>query len=324
MTTVLITGIAGFVGSHLVEFLLRDSTIKVVGILHPEHEIQHLEEHPRVVVHREDILKERKLTRLVRSIAPQRVYHLAGMAHVHESWKDRKRTIETNFVGSLHLLEACRTLPEFPRVLLVGSADCYGIVPEAQQPILESCPLVPSSPYAVSKMAQEILGMQYAKAENLPVFLSRSFNHTGPYQKETFVCSSFAKQIAMAEMVDELPVIRVGNLTARRDFSDVRDVVRAYHAILEQGVPGEPYNVCSGKAISIREVLDILLSRSSRRFEVEIDSEKFRPVDMPLLLGSAEKLRSETGWSPEHEIEITLGDLLDFWRSRLRSGAAVS
>ncbi len=323
MTTVLVTGIAGFVGSHLVDFLLKDSTTEIVGILHPEHEIQHLEEHPRVVVHREDILKERKLARLVRSIAPERVYHLAGMAHVHESWKDRKRTIETNFVGSLHLLEACRRLPEFPRVLLVGSADCYGIVPEAQQPITESCPLVPSSPYAVSKIAQEILGMQYAKAENLPVFLSRSFNHTGPYQKETFVCSSFAKQIAMAEMADELPVIRVGNLTARRDFSDVRDVVRAYHAILEKGVPGEPYNVCSGRAISIREVLDILLSRSSRRFEVEIDSEKFRPVDMPLLLGSAQKLRNETGWSPQHEIGITLGDLLDFWRSRLQ-GATVS
>jgi len=324
MTTVLITGIAGFVGSHLVEFLLGDSTIKIVGILHPEHEIQHLEEHPRVTVYREDILKETKLRKLVRSIAPQQVYHLAGMAHVHESWKDRKRTIETNFFGALHLLEACRALSEFPRVLLVGSADCYGIVPEAQQPIVESCPLIPSSPYAVSKIAQEILGMQYAKAENLPVYLSRSFNHTGPYQKETFVCSSFAKQVAMAERADDLPVIRVGNLVARRDFCDVRDVVRAYHAILEKGIPGEPYNVCSGKSISIRQVLDILLSSSSRHFEVEIDPEKFRPVDMPLLLGSAEKLRNETGWSPEYEIETTLGDLLDFWRSKFQSGAAVS
>jgi len=156
------------------------------------------------------------------------------------------------------------------------------------------------------------------------VYLSRSFNHTGPWQKETFVCSSFAKQIAMSEIAQDWPVIRVGNLTARRDFADVRDVVRAYHAILEKGVPGEPYNVCSGRAISIREVLDILLSRSSRRFQVEIDPEKFRPVDMPLLLGSAEKLRSETGWRPEYEIETTLGDLLDFWRSKLKSGAVVS
>ena len=324
MTTVLITGIAGFVGSHLVEFLLRDSTIEVAGILHPEHEIQHLEEHPRVAVYREDILKEGKLKKLLRSIAPERVYHLAGMAHVHESWTDRKRTIETNFLGSLNLLEACRALPEFPRVLLVGSADCYGIVPEAQQPILETHPLFPSSPYAVSKIAQEILGMQYAKAEKFPVYLSRSFNHTGPWQKETFVCSSFAKQVAMAETAPETPVIRVGNLVARRDFSDVRDVVRAYHAILEKGVPGEPYNVCSGRAISIREVLDILLSRSSRRFQVEVDPEKFRPVDMPLLFGSAEKLSAETGWRPEYEIHKTLGDLLDFWRSELKTGAAVS
>jgi len=319
MTTILITGIAGFVGSHLVDLLLRDSTTRIVGILHPSHEIQHMEEHERLVVYREDILREETLKHLVREIAPDTIYHLAGMAHVHDSWKQRKETIETNFLGAFYLLEACRTLSRFPKVLLVGSGECYGIVPETEQPITESRPLVASSPYAVSKIAQETLGMQYARAEKLPVYLSRSFNHTGPRQRETFVCSAFAKQIARAELGLGDPEIKVGNLVARRDFSDVRDVVRAYQAILERGVPGEPYNVCSGSAVSMEEILQTLLSHSSGRFRVTVDRERYRPVDVPLLLGSAEKLHRDTGWTASYKITATLRDLLDYWRTKLSS-----
>lgn len=323
MKTVLITGLAGFVGSHLVDYLLQDNTTDIVGVIHPSHEIRHLENHPRVRIIREDILKNGKLNKILKEAQPEEVYHLAGLAHVHESWYKRKETIHTNFLGAFNLLEACRKLAAFPKTLLIGSADCYGVVPENEQPITESRLLVPSSPYAVSKIAQETLGLQYAKTEKLPVFLSRSFNHTGPRQKETFVCSAFARQIAAAELTEDGSDIRVGNLEARRDFSDVRDVVRAYATIVRKGVPGEPYNVCSGSAISIADVLRKIISFSQHHFEVVPDQEKFRPSDLPLLLGSSQKLREHTGWSPSYTIDTTLSDLLNYWRTQLKSHSPV-
>jgi GDP-4-dehydro-6-deoxy-D-mannose reductase len=317
MTRVLVSGIAGFAGSHLADRLLLDSTISVVGIHHPAHPLQHLIEGPRFTIHYLDILNHDQVRDLVLEVSPDVVYHLAGMAHVHESWSNRRATIETNFLGTFHLLEACRSLSKFPKVLLIGSGECYGIVPDTDQPIFEGRPMVPSSPYAVSKIAQEILGAQYAKAEKFPVYLSRPFNHTGPRQKETFVCSAFAMQIAMAELGKSEPEIKVGNLTAQRDFSDVRDVVAGYISIVKDGRPGEPYNVCSGDAISIQKILDILLSHASREFRVIVDQERFRPVDMPLLLGSAQKLKTETGWQPHYSIDQTLLDLLNYWRTKL-------
>jgi GDP-4-dehydro-6-deoxy-D-mannose reductase len=318
MTRVLLSGIAGFAGSHLAEMLLLDNTISVVGIHHPAHPLQHRIENPRLKIHYLDILDPDQLEVVVREVSPDIIYHLAGMAHVHESWSNRRATIETNFLGTFHLLEACRRLAKFPKILLIGSGECYGIIPHTEQPVSEERPMVPSSPYAVSKIAQEILGTQYAKAEKLPVYLSRPFNHTGPRQKETFVCSAFAMQIAMAELGMSEPEIKVGNLTARRDFSDVRDVVAGYISIVKGGRPGEPYNVCSGTAISIQEILDILLSHASREFRVIVEQERFRPVDMPLLLGSAEKLNAETGWQPKYPIQQTLLDLLNYWRKKLQ------
>jgi GDP-4-dehydro-6-deoxy-D-mannose reductase len=319
MKTILVTGVGGFVGSHMADLLLRDSTIQIAGIIHPSYEVQHLKEHPRITVYREDVQNEDKLKNLVEKIVPETIYHFAGMAHVHESWKNRKEFIYTNFIGAMNLVESCRNLEKFPKILFIGSAECYGIVPVSDQPIQESRPFSPLSPYAVSKTAQEVLGIQYAKSEKLPIFLSRSFNHTGPRQKETFVCPAFAKQIVMAELGLSNPVLKVGNLSARRDFSDVRDVVRAYESILIKGIPGEPYNVCSGKAVSIEEILNILLSYSTVKIQIEVDPEKFRPVDMPLLLGSSEKLMVDTGWRPQYELHQTLSDLLNYWRYKLKS-----
>jgi len=320
----MITGLAGFVGSHLVDLLLQDPDVQIAGVIHPTHAIQHLEQHPRIIIHHEDILKATRLKQILRRVQPEVVYHLAGLAHVHESWINRKATIHTNFLGSFYLLEACRSLTAFPKVLLIGSAECYGIVPPEQQPIREDYPLSPASPYAVSKIAQEMLGMEYARAEKLPVYLSRSFNHTGPRQKETFVCSAFAYQIAVAMTQPKPHRILVGNLIARRDFSDVRDVVRAYKAIVENGEPGEPYNVCSGKAPSIEEVLRILIELSGQPFEVEIDPALFRPVDMPLLLGSNEKLSRQTSWKPICDLRTSLRDLLEYWRMKVQNGVSVS
>lgn len=319
MKTILVTGVGGFVGSHMADLLLQDSTIQIAGIIHPSYEVQHLKEDPRITIFREDIQHEEKLKSLVEQIAPDTIYHLAGMAHVHESWKNRREFFYTNFIGALNLVEACRDLNQFPKTLFIGSAECYGNVPENEQPIFESRPFSPLSPYAVSKTAQEVLGIQYAKAEKLPIYLSRSFNHTGPRQKETFVCPAFAKQIVLAELGRNPPVLKVGNLSAKRDFSDVRDVVRSYQLILEKGVPGEPYNVCSGSAISIEEMLEILLSYSRIKISIEVDPEKFRPVDMPLLLGSPEKLTRDTGWKPVYNVHQTLQDLLDYWRYKLKA-----
>jgi GDP-4-dehydro-6-deoxy-D-mannose reductase len=318
MKTILITGLAGFVGSHLVDLLLQDPDVQIVGIIHPTHQIQHLEENPRVTIYREDILKASSLKKILRRIKPDIIYHLAGMAHVGESWTNRKATIETNFNGTFNLLEACRSFTSFPKVLLIGSAECYGIVPPEKQPITEDFPLSPASPYAVSKIAQEALGIEYACAEKLPVYLCRAFNHTGPRQRETFVCSAFAYQIAIAMTQPPQHQIYVGNLIARRDFTDVRDVVRAYKSILDDGEPGEPYNVCSGNAPSIEEVLHQLIELSGHPFQIEIDPTRFRPVDHPLILGSHQKLTTKTGWNPIYDLRTTLKDLLEYWQMKIQ------
>jgi GDP-4-dehydro-6-deoxy-D-mannose reductase len=319
MSRVLITGIAGFAGSHLAEALLKDSTTHVAGVHHPEHAPQHSIKNDRFQLHYMDILQSDSLQDLIRELCPEVIYHLAGLAHVQESWANRRATIETNFLGTFNLLEACRFLPKFPKILLVGSGECYGVVPQEEQPIPESRPLVAASPYAVSKIAQEILGIQYFVADKLPVYISRPFNHTGARQKETFVCSAFAMQIAKAELGLSEPEIRVGNLIARRDFSDVRDVVAGYIAIVQHGRPGEAYNICSGKAVSIQEILDTLLSHSTKTFRVIPDPDKIRPVDMPLMLGNAEKLQRQTGWKSRYAISDTLLDLLNYWREKLKA-----
>jgi GDP-4-dehydro-6-deoxy-D-mannose reductase len=322
MTRALITGIAGFAGSHLADDLLSDSTTLIAGIHHPSHPAQYLGNASRFELHYGDILDPETLDRILSQISPDVIYHLAGLAHVHESWTYRKATIETNFLGTFHLLEACRKLPRFPKVLLIGSGECYGVVPEAEQPITEDRPLVPASPYAVSKIAQEVLGIEYGRVEKFPVYICRPFNHTGPRQKETFVCSAFAMQIALAELGMAEAEIKVGNLTAKRDFSDVRDVVRGYRTILEKGIPGNPYNVGSGTAVTIQEILDILLSHASIKLRITVDQERFRPVDMPLLVGDPGKLKRETGWNPRFTISETLLDLLNYWREKLRGAPA--
>jgi GDP-4-dehydro-6-deoxy-D-mannose reductase len=319
MSRVLITGIAGFAGSHLAEEVLKDSTNFVAGIHHPEHTPQHSIQNDHFQLYHIDILRSEALQDLIRELSPEVIYHLAGLAHVQESWVNRRATIETNFLGTFNLLEACRDLTRYPKILLVGSGECYGVVPHQEQPISEARPLVAASPYSVSKIAQEILGIQYAVADKLPVYISRPFNHTGARQKETFVCSAFAMQIAKGELGLSEPEISVGNLTARRDFSDVRDVVAGYIAIVEQGRPGEAYNICSGNAVSIQEVLDILLSHSTKKFRVVSDPTKIRPVDMPLMLGTAEKLQRETGWRTRYTIRDTLLDLLNYWREKLKA-----
>jgi GDP-4-dehydro-6-deoxy-D-mannose reductase len=255
---------------------------------------------------------------------PDRVYHLAAQSSPHDSWRDPATTLRTNILGLAHLLEALRREAPRARVLVVGSAEEYGQVPLERQPIAEDSELRPASPYAVSKVSQGFLALQYALGHGMALVRTRTFNHTGPGRGDGFAESSFARQIAEIEAGSRPPEIRVGNLEAVRDFSDVRDVVEAYAQLLEAGLPGEVYNVCSGRGVRIREVLDRLLALSEARIEVRVDPGRLRPADTPSLVGDPGRLRRATGWEPRVPLEQTLRDLLDDWRRRvgspLRSG----
>lgn len=310
MGKVVITGAGGFVGGHLAR-LLVDEGQQVLG----------LGLHQAAVVSGSDYcvcdLKETGVARILADFEPDYIFHLAAKSSVADSWRDPVATYEANVLGQLRLLEAAAAARRPPRVIIACSSDEYGIVTPDELPITEDRPLRPNSPYAVSKVCQDYLGYQYFTGYGLPVIRTRGFNHTGPGQGAGFVCSDFAAQIARIEKGLAPAVLRVGNLEARRDFTDVRDVVRAYLQLALAGQPGEVYNVCSGSAYSIQEIVDLLLGFSQVRVSVEKDPAKGRPSDIPVLLGDNGKLARSTGWKPEIPFEQTLEDLLDWWRERV-------
>lgn len=315
---VLITGVTGFAGGYLARHLLDRGDI-VAGIRYGRDPAGLPDHLPREVeLHEADILDETSVARVVSGSEPQAIYHLAAFSNPQSSWENARRTLETNIIGSHNLLQAATDSGLQPRVLLVGSGQQYGNVPEKEQPIAEDRPQRPLTPYAVSKSAQEMLGLRFFLAEKLPVFLVRSFNHTGPGQESSYVCSSFARQVAEVEAGRREPPIRVGNLAARRDFTDVRDVVRGYARILERGKPGEPYNLCRREAFSIGEILDALVKLAGSRIAVDVDSSRYHAADAPLVLGDNGKVRNELGWMPEIDLTETLRDLLDFWRKKVQ------
>ena len=227
-------------------------------------------------------------------------------------------TLATNIIGQLNILEAVRELKLDPVVHIAGSSEEYGFVVENEIPISEENPLRPLSPYGVSKVAQDLLGFQYYKSYGLRIIRTRAFNHTGPRRGEVFVCSDFARQIALIERGKRDPVIYVGNLEAQRDFTDVRDIVEAYWLATDKCIPGEVYNICSEKAYKIREVLDILLSLSTHKIKIKQDTRRLRPSDVEILVGTSEKFRKQTGWKPRIPFEKTLEDILDWWREKER------
>jgi GDP-4-dehydro-6-deoxy-D-mannose reductase len=313
----LVTGAAGFVGRHLVEHLLSEGD-EVLGLVHPSDHARGtlragVEE--RVV----DILDDAALERVLFDFSPEVVFHLAAFSNPEGSWREARLTLETNILGAHNVLAASASAAtgKAPRVLLVGSAQQYGHVPEDEQPIREDRELGPLTPYAVSKASQELLGQRAYRSEGLPVVLTRSFNHTGPGQADGYVCSSFARQVAEIEKGIREPVIRVGNLAARRDFADVRDVASAYRLLVERGRPGRAYNVCSGEAVSIQEVLDRLVGLSRVEVRVVIDPDRYHALDAPLIVGDPARLREETGFSPRFKLRDTLRDLLEDWRAKL-------
>lgn len=312
----LVTGAAGFVGRHLTRHL-KESGHEVMGLVHPgEHHDELVLDGVDAIV-AADLLDDEALSRAVNGFAPDAIYHLAAFSNPESSLQQVRQTLETNILGTQNLLAAATATGRGPRVLLVGSAQQYGKVDEAEQPISENRVQLPLTPYAVSKASQELLGQRYFLSEGLPVFWTRSFNHTGPGQADTYVCSSFARQIVEVETGDRPPEIRVGNLAARRDFTDVRDVARAYAAIVERGEPGRAYNVCRGEAVSIRQILDTFIELSRASVEATVDPDRYHAIDAPLIVGDVTRLRTETGWTPRFSLLKTLEDLLDDWRRRM-------
>ena len=310
---VLVTGAGGFVGGHVADFLADQRPgAEVFGIVRRGGSDRLRSR--GVTVLTADLEDAPATDAVIDEVRPDRVLHLAGQSSVHRSWENPAATLRANVHGLLNVLEALRRRSLTPRVLVVGSAEEYGAVQAERLPVVERTRLQPASPYAVSKVAQAYLARQYFLSHGVPVICTRTFHHTGPGRGEAFAESSFARQIAEIEAGRQPPVISVGNLDAVRDFTDVRDVVRAYWLLLEKGRAGETYNVCSGQGIAIGDVLQELLNVAGAAIEVRRDPERMRPSDIPAIIGNPKKLRDATGWVPEIPLRQTLGDLLAQWR----------
>jgi GDP-4-dehydro-6-deoxy-D-mannose reductase len=268
-----------------------------------------------------DILDRDAVRQAVRDARPTAVYHLAGIAHVGGSWDRTAQTLEVNVLGTHHLLDAVAGFDPAVRVLITGSALVYR---EQTRALGEDDPIGPASPYGLSKLAQEMAGAHAAREQGVPVLLTRPFSHVGPRQSPSFFASGVARQVARIEQGLEEPVIGVGNLDAQRDLTDVRDTVRAYQAILDRGVPARVYNVCSGQAYRVGDILESLLSRARVRIGVRQDPERYRPHDAPLVLGDRHRLSRELGWIPTIPIGQTLSDLLEYWRRETRTARPAS
>ena len=313
---VLITGATGFVGSHLIEFLMKEIDAEIYGtrrrrsdmnlVKHVSNNIQWIEM---------ELTDAHNVLSALKEVKPSHIYHLAAQSFVPTSWKAPQETFMTNAIGTVNLLEAVKVLEMDAKIQIAGSSEEYGYVKPEELPITETNPLRPLSPYGVSKVTADLFGRQHHRSFGTHVVITRAFNHTGPRRGDMFAESNFGRQIVEIEKGLRPPEIQVGNLEAKRDYTDVRDVVRAYWLALEKGKSGEVYNICSGNAIRIQELLNMLLALTKiKNIQVKQDSERMRPSDVLVLQGDCSKFRKETGWTPKIPLEKTLQDLLDYWR----------
>ena len=318
MRRVLITGVTGFAGSHLVDYLLTRNDCEIHGIWRwrsRTENIEHLKPSD-MQLHECDLRDATSTFDTINKIKPDWIFHLAAQSFVPTSWVAPTESLTTNILAQVNIFEAVRRLGLKTRIQLACSSEEYGMVFPDEVPIKETNPLRPLSPYAVSKVAQDMLGYQYWMSWQVDSVRTRGFNHEGPRRGPVFVASDFAKQIADIEKGKKAPVLHVGNLEAKRDFTDVRDMVRAYVLALEKCEPGEVYNICRGQCWTIRETLDMLLSHTKTKIEVKQDPARLRPSDVQILLGDNSKFVRTTGWQPTIPFEQTLYDMLEHWRSR--------
>ncbi len=267
-----------------------------------------------------DLRSERDVFEIIKAVQPQWVFHLAGISNVRHSWENKREAMETNIMGTFHLLEAVKKFVPEARVLYVSSSDIYGLAPEkdssSERVFCEADGFHLVNPYALSKAGSELMCGFYTEVESLDIVIARPFPHTGPGQSPDFVCSDWARQVVQIERGTSAAVIRVGNLDVKRDFTDVRDTVRAYVLLMRKGRRGEVYNICRGEGLALRRILEILLSSTLKEVKVEQDPARLRKTDIPVLVGDNRKIKAETGWEPLIPIEHTLLELLDFWRTR--------
>jgi len=312
-----ITGIAGFAGSYLAEELLSEG-YEVYGAIYKNESTRSIAGiKKRIKLVPLDILNAAKCSEVLKEIKPHYVFHLAAIASVGRSMQKERATFRINLEGSINILDCARNLRSLRSLLVVGSADSYGQFRPQNKTLKEDQPFNPVSPYGISKTAMERLCQHYHRAYGLPVVIARAFNHSGPRQTDDFVVPSFARQIAAIEAGQQKPIVRVGDLSARRDLSDVRDIVRGYRLCAAKGKSGEAYHFSSGKAVTIRQVLETLIGLSSRKIRVQVDRKRLRKSDIPLLRGSNRKATQKLGFRTRYTLQETLRDTLNYWRSEL-------
>lgn len=319
MQRVLITGITGFAGSHLAEHFLADHPgVEVFGTYRWRSRRENIEGiEGKVRLLECDLSDMTAVRNALEASRPDAIYHLAAQSFVPSSWVAPLQTLTDNITGQTNIFEAVRSLGLDPAIQIACSSEEYGLVLPDEVPIKETNPLRPLSPYAVSKVTQDFLAYQYFMSYGIRAIRTRGFNHTGPRRGEVFVTSNFAKQVATIEAGKAAPVIKVGNLDAVRDFTDVRDMVRGYVLATEKGKPGEVYNLASGRAITIRAMLDKLIALAKVEVKVETDPARLRPSDVEVLIGDYSKFHADTGWEPKIPFDQTLEDLLNYWRQRI-------
>ncbi len=306
----LVVGGGGFVGPYLVKHLKEEQGMEVY-VTKTEKETLDMD---CSGIYNLDILELSQVAELLNKIRPDYIFHLAAQSSVAYSWKNPGLTIDVNIKGCVNLLDGIRQLDYKPRVLLIGSGEEYGHIKDGECPIVEDNVLRPGNIYAATKSCQNMLGKIYSDAYDMDVMMVRAFNHIGPNQTPVFVVADFCKQVADIENGQAEPVIYVGNLSARRDFTDVRDVVRAYAMLVKDGKRGETYNVGRGHAVAIQEILERIVALSDKDIEVRVDESKLRPVDVPIIEPDITKIRETVGWEPEIELETTLKETLEYWR----------
>jgi GDP-4-dehydro-6-deoxy-D-mannose reductase len=307
---ILITGGTGFVGSHLRRFL-RSTDAKLIVVSSGAVETQE----PGVDYCKADIRNSDDIRSVIREASPHQIYHLAGISSVSDSWKDPRRTFEVNVIGSYNVFDAAMRSPSPPRILNVSTSQVYAASDVA---LLETSAVAPDNPYAASKAMAELLAVQYRQFSKGGIITARAFNHTGPGQFTSFALPSFARQLAEIEAGLRPPVLKVGNLNVKRDFADVRDVVVAYCELLEKGVVGAVYNVCSGRAVLLADLVKELQNNSEVAVSIELDSARVRLSDVPQIVGDAGKLHKLTGWLPKIPLQQTMKDLLAYWRTVIK------